>query len=324
MHMVDETPPALQRHVFGPEDLITAIQGAHFNAKQLGRATGPTTVESIQMPGAVLDLVELGMPVHFQGLMPAGSFTLIFVDRCPMPGTSLTFSKQFTDGHLGLFPPGVSADGLNPNGYANATLAIPADRFLATVEIAYPEIPPNALRDGIGLRLMPEDVQGIRRAVGSTRAYFGCGQSLSTRIARKRQADLEAAFLTGLRNACRTDARRFTSPPLRRASILGQAIDTIRAAPQEINVHDLCRHTGQSRRTIETIFRETLGTSPAHYIRVVKLHAARSTLLVCPKKSGMIKRAALEAGFWHLGHFSEAYHDLFGELPHDTLLQKGR
>jgi AraC family ethanolamine operon transcriptional activator len=37
---------------------------------------------------------------------------------------------------------------------------------------------------------------------------------------------------------------------------------------------------------------------------------------------GVIKETAMQWGFWHMGHFSKNYRQLFGESPVETLVAR--
>jgi AraC family ethanolamine operon transcriptional activator len=84
----------------------------------------------------------------------------------------------------------------------------------------------------------------------------------------------------------------------------------------------LCRHTGVSKRTLETAFREVTGNSPLQFIKARRLNVARHKLLTAHPQEISVKEAALTSGFWHLGHFSRDYFAQFGELPSMTLTQR--
>ena len=86
-----------------------------------------------------------------------------------------------------------------------------------------------------------------------------------------------------------------------------------------LNAGELCAATGMSLRGLQVMFRDLLGVSPQTYIRNQRLHGVRRALLVAEPDFGAIKQTALDWGFWHMGHFSENYRELFGETPGKTL-----
>ncbi|MCX8521174.1 MAG: helix-turn-helix domain-containing protein [Rhodoferax sp.] len=70
-----------------------------------------------------------------------------------------------------------------------------------------------------------------------------------------------------------------------------------------------------SRRTLQNAFAQVLGMSPLAYIKALRLQHARQAL----KTGHPVTDAATASGFWHFGHFSHDYQQMFGELPSQTL-----
>jgi AraC-like DNA-binding protein len=60
------------------------------------------------------------------------------------------------------------------------------------------------------------------------------------------------------------------------------------------------------------------GQSPLEWVNARRLAAARARLLKGPGGIG-ISSVALDCGFTHLGRFSAAYRQAYGELPSATL-----
>lgn len=85
-----------------------------------------------------------------------------------------------------------------------------------------------------------------------------------------------------------------------------------------LQVIDLCRAVGLSRRALQTSFQEVLGIGPLAYLRTMRLNGARRMLLQ-GEPAMKVKDAVENWGFWHLSRFSEEYRRLFGELPSRTL-----
>ena len=85
-----------------------------------------------------------------------------------------------------------------------------------------------------------------------------------------------------------------------------------------ISVAQVCRHTGVSRRSLESIFRMMLGMGPGAYIRNLQLNRVRRDLLSGDKQRVSIGDIAAQYGVWHWSRFSQQYRLLFGELPSQT------
>ena len=91
---------------------------------------------------------------------------------------------------------------------------------------------------------------------------------------------------------------------------------------EPLQVIDICRATGVSRRALQVSFQDVLGINPLSYVRLVRLNGARQALLH-PTKGLQVKDVVAKWGFWHLSRFSAEYRELFGELPSETLRRAG-
>ncbi len=110
---------------------------------------------------------------------------------------------------------------------------------------------------------------------------------------------------------------RETSRPL--PGDLVRALTWLRANFSEtIELGRLADIAGVRPRTLETHFREFLGTSPLGWLRRTRLMNARHKLLHAGPDS-TITDIALSSGFSQLGRFSAQYRNSFGELPSATL-----
>jgi AraC-like DNA-binding protein len=85
-----------------------------------------------------------------------------------------------------------------------------------------------------------------------------------------------------------------------------------------LKAQDLAALTGISMSSLYAGFRRFRGYSPMQFLKQVRLDRIRNELLVgSPEKT--IKDVASRWGFTHLGRFSAAYEERFGELPSHTL-----
>ncbi|SFL73240.1 helix-turn-helix transcriptional regulator [Geodermatophilus ruber] len=84
---------------------------------------------------------------------------------------------------------------------------------------------------------------------------------------------------------------------------------------QPLTVTDLAAAAGSSARRLQEAFGAHLGQSPMSYLRDVRLDQVRRLLA---DGGSSVTEAALACGFTHLGRFSAAYRERFGELPSRT------
>ncbi|WP_051071679.1 helix-turn-helix domain-containing protein [Azoarcus sp. KH32C] len=101
----------------------------------------------------------------------------------------------------------------------------------------------------------------------------------------------------------------------KRWQIVARARDFILSRPESpTSILDVCKAIGVSRRTLQYCFQDVLNLNPIAFLRMVRLNGVRRMLRTCAS----VSEAATYWGFWHFGHFSRDYKQLFGELPSET------
>ena len=88
-----------------------------------------------------------------------------------------------------------------------------------------------------------------------------------------------------------------------------------------LSVPELCSKTDVSQRTLEYAFREHFNMTPIRYIRKLRLHSIRRTLLTSHVSDTSISDTAYQQGIYDMGRFASIYKKHFGELPSQTLLK---
>lgn len=86
-----------------------------------------------------------------------------------------------------------------------------------------------------------------------------------------------------------------------------------------LEIEDLGRELGISRRSIHQAFRESLGLGPAAFHRLKRLHALRASLKAAEREKMLVADAAHMHGFFEIGRMAGYYKEIFGELPSETL-----
>lgn len=89
---------------------------------------------------------------------------------------------------------------------------------------------------------------------------------------------------------------------------------------QPINLALLAAQAQVSVRTLQVAFKEHCGVSPMQYLRQLRLERVRADLLTHGDSlECSVADIAMRWGFAHLGRFSAAYKDRFGETPSQSL-----
>ncbi len=103
---------------------------------------------------------------------------------------------------------------------------------------------------------------------------------------------------------------------LKLSDVEGWILDNLR---QPLSVDVLALLTGVSPRAVQLAFRRHRQCTPMEFIRRARLHSLRRELLARGGGATTVTEIAMEFGFFHLSHFSEAYRREFGERPAEML-----
>ncbi len=93
---------------------------------------------------------------------------------------------------------------------------------------------------------------------------------------------------------------------------------------ETINIEEIAKKFKLSERSLRNYFKEELSTSPKQYLTTLRLTKIRDELKVATMEKGLVEKGLVEKtarrfGFNHMGQFSKAYKEFFGELPSETL-----
>jgi AraC-like DNA-binding protein len=131
------------------------------------------------------------------------------------------------------------------------------------------------------------------------------------------QALLDSVLLAVPHNY--SDALSQRGPRATRRSIT-RAIELLRSSPQRTwTVGSLAAEVSVSVRSVQEVFRSTIGVSPMKYLREVRLERAHHELASTEPGSVMVSEVAAHWGFTHLGRFAGEYRSRYLESPSQTL-----
>jgi AraC family ethanolamine operon transcriptional activator len=173
----------------------------------------------------------------------------------------------------------------------------------------------------------------------SKRHHFQCNAQLSGRFLNRLQWMLDKylsqpALLTdpGEQRAARNYlldelaaldlSTHQNSPNIRRNSqrlALRLALDYGESLRANISVPEFARKTGINQRSLELLFKKTLGITPRQYLYGQRLHGVHRELQLRQPAERCVTEVATSWGFSELGRFAGDYRHLFGELPSATL-----
>ncbi len=86
---------------------------------------------------------------------------------------------------------------------------------------------------------------------------------------------------------------------------------------EHLPVAMVASHCGLSVRRLQALFQDECRQSPLQWLRLQRLQAVRQALSQAGD-AGKVSETAARFGFTHLGEFSQAYRQAFGETPRQT------
>jgi AraC-like DNA-binding protein len=86
-----------------------------------------------------------------------------------------------------------------------------------------------------------------------------------------------------------------------------------------VTLEDLSEVSGLRLRSLINAFQAVTGCSPMAYFKRERLSGVRQTLQRPQATRTRVIDVATAWGFWHMGHFTADYREMFGESPSETL-----
>lgn len=188
-------------------------------------------------------------------------------------------------------------------------------------------------RQRIGGFRMPHGVMALQAPADKVRRLFEWGRRLVTTAAgdptqfndsaerrAAAQSELIEMLLATLCDAAGREPGRRELTRHHQSRIVKVAEEhALRHVGERVYLADLCQAAGAGERALEYAFKEILGLTPTAYLVKLRLHRARDALQTARPGERTVSDVALDWGFWHLGEFSRAYKECFGESPSETL-----
>ena len=297
-----------------PEELGRAIPGANFQCVADDGPAFAGRYAHLHLEGIVLSRLEVDQStvVTVDERVPDFSVWHAMSPFCAANG------QDVDDRDLVMVRPGEGGT-LHAEGKAHVTtFGLERSFFALSPELELPFGPGCAPRSGRWR---------VGRA-GTRQRFAALGQSVLAELGTQHEALSTTSIRTALRNALleaiaplgeagsfrpdRTAVGRHTKIMLRFERALDECGDT------PIDMVELCRKTGASRRSLEVLVQQRTGKPPSQYLRWRRLWRAR-TLLHQPTEGATVTDVAYRLGFWHLSRLAAAYSSTFGELPSVTL-----
>jgi AraC family ethanolamine operon transcriptional activator len=303
------------------EQLSEAINDWELDFRQLGAVNSPFQLQQLSTPRMLYTQGALDGHFYQRGGPTVGFRTFALNNY---NGSDYQWCGERADfNNLVVMPKGGEFESVSRPGFDVFTLSLSTALLERTAELQFQRplaefMGPGGevrYRPGSALRELRKVLHTFSQAVGQGRdcvvAQYGAG-GLS-RMERK----LAHLVLSCLE---RGDAQPTRPPRSKRMIALNRAMDVIEhTPPPQLCMASLVEQAGVSRRTLEYAFQDSLGLSPANYIKALKLRALHKELLTGETCFASVAGLSAQHGFSHAGQLAVDYRSMFGELPSATL-----
>jgi len=303
------------------EQFADATQDWELDFRQLAAANSPFRLQQLSTPRMLVARAKLDSHFYQRGGPSIGfrSFAL-HTNSC----SDYQWCGERADPHsLVVMPEDGQFESVSRPGFDIFTLSLSTALLSRTAEVEFERslsdfIGPSGevcYRVGNALREIRTVLHSLCETVekGRDRIAGQYGAAGLTRVERK----LAHLVLSCLE---RGDKQAPRGPRSKRMLALNRALEVIEhTPPPELCMPDLVEQTGASRRTLEYAFQDSLGLSPAHYIKALKLRAFHKELLAREARFVSLADLSAQHGFTHAGQLAVDYRRMFRELPSATL-----
>ncbi|WP_433703988.1 helix-turn-helix transcriptional regulator [Paraburkholderia sacchari] len=310
---------------FEPLQIFDVIYGGHFEHRLIRSGHASMQHQRLILGEVRLESGSYDFPVIAQGSMPHDAICIGLV----ADGVDATRfnTAAIAEDEIQIYPLGVE---LLYHASASSrwvtltatekllqnTAFVRAGRSLALKGPAGASI---RLRPGERRRLvaLADDAMSLARSLDA-------GHGISPALAGEVSRALIDAYVDALSSATRMDSRKNLEAATRHYHVI-RACERLITSGQEANIAlaEVARRSGYSLRSLELIFRNSVGTTPGRWFLNVRLNGALRDLLK-GGEAGCVTEIALRWGFRHLARFAAHYRIMFGELPSETLRRSTR
>jgi AraC-like DNA-binding protein len=218
------------------------------------------------------------------------------------------------DKKLIVLPSGSGTDIVIPDLSGSEAIIIPQHRFTEMIDAMYPALHAIRLKDEL---LVSGDVARLHALRRATRRLVARSDADPY---GENSANLVADLLIWLEDfmpELQPKRLRKSEASARGAKLARDYIEDQYREP--VHLEALCRATGIPARSLQRGFRNHFDQTLTEYIKTVRLDNARRELQSAETALTSVANIAMRHGNAHLGRFSVAYRERFGESPRATL-----
>lgn len=302
-------------------EMEEALGGWNHRYRQIGRGAFRGRLLLTQV-GAIGIFQNLwGRSIHYQGVAPEG--TIAFAVSLVQTGEARWMGQPMAFDDMIVQPKGAEGEYISAPLWDSVVLTIPEVDLLQRMADITDADPVDMLRRPSLARLSKEVAAQVRQAC---MAYLRTAEQHLAKPDAPSPLPEMAKSTVDLVARALVSSRPAHDPKLsirRQRRLVANVVDYCDdRADQPIQIHELCHELEVSERTLRYAFQHVIGASPLTFLKRQRLNRAYRALHKAEPGAVLIKQAAHNNGFSHLGQFSQDYKQLFGETPSETL-QRG-
>jgi len=313
--------PCFERHTysgFEPSQAFDVVYGGRFEHRLLSARKSSMEHERLVLGDMRLETGRYDFPVIARGAMPQGVVCIGLMAE----GAETTRYNTATIGpdEIQIYPSGVDLLYHSMDISRWIVLAVPEPHLQHAAitcggrPLALPRGRATPVRLARGRRRYLTQLADDAFTIGRASASSGISPELSAEIAR----EVVNGYAEALSSAETHDPPRGDTASRHGQLILACERLAISSESADVELADIARRSGYSRRALELIFRRSVGMPPGRWFLNARLNGALRDLLD-PRPGCRVADVATKWGFRHLPRFAEQYRRAFGELPSRTL-----
>ncbi|WP_087753514.1 AraC family transcriptional regulator [Paraburkholderia caledonica] len=316
-------PSSFLKHTysgFEPSQAFDIVYGGSFEHRLLSSKRANMEHERLTLGEVRLETGCYDFPVVARGSMPRNAMCIGFMAE----GSDVTRYNTVAIGQedVQIYPAGVELlyHALGASRWVNFTVPEEHLQETALARAGRPlELPEFA---AISVRLRPGGRAMLtclaNDALGIAKSLEPAG-GMAPEFASEMSRSLVAGYVDALVDATPM-GQSDSSLAERRHHHLILACERLIVSGEEADIAlaEIARRSGYSLRSLELIFRRSVGMTPGRWFMNVRLNGALRDLLVAGPTC-TVAEVASRWGFRHMSRFSEQYRKAFGELPSCTL-----
>lgn len=315
--------PTYLRHVytgFEPSQAFDVVYGASFEHRLLSAKQATMQHQRLTLGDIRLETGWYNFPVIAQGGMPKSEICIGFMAEGGHVTRCNTMALENND--VQIYPAGIELLYHASGASRWVNFVVPEER-LQTIAIS---------RTGRSLNLSKHAAHSVRLRKGGRSTLTSLTDDalhlayrlepeggMTPELGSAIYDSLLAGYVDQLFDAAPLRKSEKSAAEIRHYHLINACERLVLSGTEpDIALSEIARRSGYSLRSLELIFRRSVGMTPGRWFMTARLNGALRELLTC-KPGCTVSEIATKWGFLHISRFSQYYRNAFGELPSETL-----